>query len=123
MTIDTNTFDLDTTLPANVVATLPVATISLTWMRSLKDGGRHAEFAMGYFRQAGIDNPAEWTVIGDRYRDLSGWDGCGAEGKFEYHHEELLLMVRKTDLEAAKAAHFAEQAKPLTHNPFAGLLG
>ncbi|MBQ73378.1 MAG: hypothetical protein CMJ67_10785 [Planctomycetaceae bacterium] len=121
MTIDTNTFDLDTVLPPSLVATLPVATVDHTWMRSLECGGKHAEFAMWYFRRAGIDNPAEWVVIGDRYRDLSGW--CDAEGKFEYHHEELLLMVRKTDLEAAKAAHFAEQAKPLTHNPFAGLLG
>ena len=96
-------------------------TIDRVWMRSLEDGGKHAEFAMGYFRTAGIDNPSEWQVIGDRYRDLSGW--CDIEGKFEYHHEELLLMVRKTDLDAARAAHFAEQAKSLTHNPFAALLG
>ncbi len=117
---DLATFDLNTVLPTTVVAGMSFTTIDRTWMRSLKGGGKHAEFAMAYFRQAGIDNPAEWTVIGDRYRDLSGW--CEYEGKFEYHHEELLLMVRKTDLEAAKAAHFAEQAKSLTHNPFAGLL-
>ena len=56
-----------------------------------------------------------------RDTDLTRW--CEVEGKIEHDHEELLLMVRKTDLEAAKAAHFAEQAKSLTHNPFAALLG
>jgi hypothetical protein len=120
MAFDLNTFNLHgTTLPAARVAAMTFAVVNEVEQWALESGGLHAEQAMRAFRKAGVTDPSEWEVVGSRFTDLSGW--CPHEGKMEYHSETLLLMVRKSDHKAARVAYLAEQAKPLTHNPFASL--
>jgi len=115
---DLNTFDLATSLPTSRVEAMPHAVVNGLDLREALNWGM--ESALSRLAAAGVTDLSEWEVIGDRFTDLSGW--CPFEGKMEYHSEELVLLVRKADHKAAMSAFLAEQAKPLTHSPFAGLL-
>ena len=118
--LDLATFDLTTFIGREAIAAMSAVAVDSINLTALSRGGVFAEIASARLEAAGIDNPSDWEVVGFRDTDLTRW--CEVEGKIEHDHEELLLMVRKTDLQAARAAHFAEQAKSLTHNPFAALL-
>ena len=63
------------------------------WLRGWNGGGSLKDMSLPYFQRAGVDNPDDWEVVGSYYRDLSGW--CEYEQKWEYHHEILLLLIRK----------------------------
>lgn len=118
MSFDLNTFDLhDTSLPMSRVEAMPHAVVLDLDLREAEWGG---DFALSRLAAAGVTDLSEWEVVGGRFTDLSGW--CEHEGKMEFGSEHLLLLVRKADHKAAMSAFLVEQAKPLTHSPFAGLL-
>ena len=117
MSFDLNTFDLTTILPVSRVEGMTHAVVNNLDFREAEWG---MDFALSRLAAAGVTDLSEWEIVGSRFTDLSGW--CEHEGKMEFGSEELLLLVRETDHKAAMSAFLAEQAKPLTHNPFAGLL-
>ena len=53
-------------------------------------GDLHRERAASVLTHLGV-SPDTHVIVGDYYRDLSGW--CEWEGKMEYHHDERVLVV------------------------------
>ena len=60
-------------------------------------------------KQLGIADMADWEIVGEYYRDDTGW--CPVEGKLEYcHTHELLLAPRELVQQHRVKFDFEDQA-------------
>ena len=50
----------------------------------------HRQYAEGKLKRLGV-SPDTHVVVGDYYRDLSGW--CEYEQKMEFFHDERVLVI------------------------------
>ena len=86
-------FDILPNIHSSVKGNDNLRVVADLWLGGWNGGGSLKDMSLPYFQRAGVDNPDDWEVVGSNYRDLSGWGEY--EQKREYHHEILLLLIRK----------------------------
>ena len=107
ITIGGHEFTLDTEVSVRGLDCRVVDTLDLRIAAEYPADGLHAEGAFMRLAVAGVEDPSEWEGVGHHHEALSGY--CEVEGKFEYHHRDLTLLVRKSDLKAQEVPFTYEE--------------
>ena len=74
-----------------------------TWKMATEWECTHARTCLTFEK---VESVEDYEVVGEYYRDLSGW--CDIEGKFEFCHDHILLLAPKKHMDRFKVDYTFE---------------